>query len=421
VAALCVCRIVEYDKPWYVACGRLIARTGSLPALDPFSFTSTKPWLNHEWLSELVLAGVHAIGGFAGLSVLVAVTIAATIAILARDARGWQLAPFGALAFVLREAASPRAQLFSIVLFAGTLALVLDGDERRLWVCVPVQLLWTQLHGGDPIGVALVGIAFLTRPSRTRAAVASLCAIATCAGPYGLRVHAHFLSARTMLPSIREWEPLSHALAAGRVEQWVAVALVGAAIVAVARRPSVRDALLLALFAAVATRYVRFCVEASIVAAALLSRRLPAFGPRLAVPATLALFAALVPLGTRELGLGLDARRFPIAAVDFLRAHHEPGPMLDSYNFGGYLLYAYDERVFIDGRAFTVYDESTLAELLELYARPDRFPSLEARYGFRLAVLQRSGRGATFARWLAARPGWHTLYADDVALILARR
>ena len=40
---------------------------------------------------------------------------------------------------------------------------------------------------------------------------------------------------------------------------------------------------------------------------------------------------------------------------------------------------------------------------------------------FHLAVLQRSGRGARFATWLAARsPAGRTLYADDVAVVLVR-
>jgi hypothetical protein len=71
-----------------------------------------------------------------------------------------------------------------------------------------------------------------------------------------------------------------------------------------------------------------------------------------------------------------------------------------------------EEKVFVDGRAFTVYDEAVVAALPAIYADPERFAELDRQHGFRLAVLQREGRGAAFLRWLAARPEWTIAYED---------
>jgi hypothetical protein len=72
--------------------------------------------------------------------------------------------------------------------------------------------------------------------------------------------------------------------------------------------------------------------------------------------------------------------------------------MLNSYNFGGYLMWAYPrEKVFIDSRAFMIYSEAHVRDLLRLYEEPPFFRELERRWHFRLAVLQRAGRGAHFA------------------------
>src|SRR5262249_45664584 len=97
------------------------------------------------------------------------------------------------------------------------------------------------------------------------------------------------------------------------------------------------------------------------------------------------------------------------------------GPLFNSYNFGGYLMWAYpSERVFIDGRAFTVYSEDHLRELARVYEEPTPFTELEHPFGFRLCGHQTQGLGAGFARWLSAQPDWKVAYADDLAIVLSR-
>ena len=45
-------------------------------------------------------------------------------------------------------------------------------------------------------------------------------------------------------------------------------------------------------------------------------------------------------------------RQFPVRAVEYLRQHPLPGPMYNTYGYGGYLIWSLPEhKVFIDGRA----------------------------------------------------------------------
>src|SRR4029453_268254 len=37
-----------------------------LPAIDPYSFTQDRPWVNHEWLSEAFMGAAYRIGGSGG-------------------------------------------------------------------------------------------------------------------------------------------------------------------------------------------------------------------------------------------------------------------------------------------------------------------------------------------------------------------
>ena len=54
-----------------VIVGQDIIAAGSIPARDSYSFTSDRPWINHEWLSQVIFASIYAAGGVAGLLMLV--------------------------------------------------------------------------------------------------------------------------------------------------------------------------------------------------------------------------------------------------------------------------------------------------------------------------------------------------------------
>ena len=447
VLVVSVCRIVEHDTPWLLRAGEEILRTRSLPRLDPFSYTSQQEWLNHEWLAEVLLAATHRLGGLLGLGLLQGIVCAATVGLLVwarprgdenRDPlAGFAPVAFAAAAAILREAASPRAQLFANLLFAATLAVALrsararqGGGSARMAAALAIGLALTQVHGGNPNVAILFGLLFLSAPSLRNALMALAAAALTCAGPYGYHVHEHFLRGQDTLPVFHEWRPLSFAVSEGSPILIgflvLDLAAFGALLHRHRRGENIRfEALALLFFSAAAARYVRFSSEASMVAAVVLAPALARIRPGragiLGLAAALALLVAVLPLSARGIGIGFEADRFPIAAVEFLRAQHPPGPMFNSYGYGGYLMWAWpEERVFIDGRAFTVYPADRIGDLLAVYDDPPRFRELERRFGFRLAVLQRSGRGAALVEELRKRADWRIVHEDAVATVLVR-
>src|ERR1051325_101969 len=65
--------VYNYDFFWHLATGRLILDHHALPLHDPFALASDpKPWINGEWLFEVVL---FFLGGFEKASLLRAVFI----------------------------------------------------------------------------------------------------------------------------------------------------------------------------------------------------------------------------------------------------------------------------------------------------------------------------------------------------------
>ena len=48
--------LTDADYFWHVTAGRLMVQSGSVPSIDPFSFTwFGQPWTPHEWLGEVLI------------------------------------------------------------------------------------------------------------------------------------------------------------------------------------------------------------------------------------------------------------------------------------------------------------------------------------------------------------------------------
>ena len=47
----------------HIRFGRDIIESRAIPSLDPYSFTSDRAWVNHEWLAECVMYLAYAAGG----------------------------------------------------------------------------------------------------------------------------------------------------------------------------------------------------------------------------------------------------------------------------------------------------------------------------------------------------------------------
>src|SRR6476469_800659 len=105
--------------------------THGLTTIDPYSYTSDIPWLNHEWLSEVVIAVAYRAFGSAGLVATKMVFIAATFALLASVLRRapelwrWPSALFAVLG-VTPIALTVRPQLWTM-LFVVVLCRTLNA------------------------------------------------------------------------------------------------------------------------------------------------------------------------------------------------------------------------------------------------------------------------------------------------------
>src|ERR1700738_1431172 len=111
IAIAAVGPIRSYDFFWHLAPGRWIVEHRALPLYDPFALGSAHiPWINGEWLYELVLYGVESLSGFRGVSWINAVFVGALFTI--------------AFLFTSRERDTGFALVGTAVAFAGAVALL---------------------------------------------------------------------------------------------------------------------------------------------------------------------------------------------------------------------------------------------------------------------------------------------------------
>jgi hypothetical protein len=130
-------------------------------------------------------------------------------------------------------------------------------------------------------------------------------------------------------------------------------------------------------------------------------------------------FASLMYLIVRLAPVNVDIAlraRLPVDAVEALHEINPPQPMLNSWNFGGYLIYfAPDYPVFIDGRA-DLYRDFTWTYIDILMAKPIWRDEFET-WGIQSVLIE---PGTPIADTLRAEAGWSVAYEDEIAVLFVR-
>jgi len=439
------------DVYWHIATGRWIVEHRAFPHVDPFSATvAGAPWIAKEWLSQLLYSGAHALAGWPAVVVLAAAAAAAAFALLAYFLLQ-KLAPIPTLTLVAAGfvLASPhllaRPHVLALpvmVVWAGVLFNAVDDRRAPPMALLPVMTLWANLHGSFTLGLALIAPlafeAWLNAGTARRATAmtwlrfGALALVAACVTPYGpepILVAWRVLGLGQTLSIIEEWQPQDFSRIGG-FEICLLLGL-GFALYRGIVLPPLRIVMLLGLLHLGLSqgRHVDVLgLLTPLLLAQPLARQFGSAGEgtddpsqQTSGPALGALAACLVAL-TGALGSisgwAPHAQLSPIGAVAAIKARNA-GPVLNSYNFGGYLIYA-GVKPFIDGRTDQLYGDAFMgryADALMLKNVGD-FARLIDDYGINATLLSPGVRAVSL---LDRMDEWQRVYADDVAVVHVRR
>lgn len=171
LALFAVCMIdqpmfADGDTNWHVATGRWILAHRAVPLTDPFSYTALgRPWVAHEWLSEVLMALAWRGAGWSGVMALTGAAAATALALVAAELRRSLgtlsvIVALGLGAMVLAPHLLARPHILALPLLVLWIAQLLKARRRGrpppLWL-LPVMTVWANLHGSFIFGLAFTG------------------------------------------------------------------------------------------------------------------------------------------------------------------------------------------------------------------------------------------------------------------------
>jgi len=443
------------DLWWHLAAGREIWKLGGPPPVDHFSFTfEGRPWLNHEWLWDALFWGFYRLDpqAVAWLNLALLLVVFAVTYAVARRESGSVLAAGAALWLV---AASSHWFLnirpHVVTLLFTAVVLYTRDSSRRWWLWPALMLIWANAHGGFVFGVGMIGLWVLASsaqasvrrrrlvlPGRDWTAL-GLCLLAWLVTPWGLAsldYPLQYLDSGSPFRGILEWRPPGFAwdLRDYRGLFWLLALVAFAGFPRALQRSPYLVALGMVSFAMAFTsrRFIPlFAVTAAPLAALAIEgarRRLVRWWPGLARPQVVAAVTAAALVAA--LLLWRDVRVhphllerwtvsdvFPEDALHYLKALGPPRRLLNERSWGGYVMLKLPQsRVFIDGRANTLYDDELYLDYLALRAASPGLQERLGRYAPDAALLV---AGAPLARALVSLPQpWTAAYEDSIAAVL---
>ena len=458
------------DTWWALAMGRLEVAAGRPldTVLAHAPVVAEHP--NGQWLAQIVLYGLYAGLGTAGVRTATALLIAVAFGLVLAMARAAGGSPRIAACAVLLGALmaasnfTVRSQVFSYLLFAGV-AFVLQvarSRPRLLLVLPPMFGLWANFHGAFLFGLVLVGLHLAGEGveaivGRVKSGTWNLrwvwrlgltllgSAGAACLNPLGPRVFAYVAnaagdaSARSL---ISEWQPTSLHDPTGAF--FFGSVLLLFLVLRAARRPvGAVEALVLLGFGLLGLESGRYVVWWALLLPPILARhaaaiRLPGLvgkaGGRsqggsavnLVAAGVIVLVAGLAPFWPSAaieplLGSRSSAVYAPAAAADFVATLPEGARLFHYQQWSGYLAWRLwpRQQPMLDGRV-EAHPGSVWADYTAVEQGVTTWESILDRYGVEYLVLDRTAQGRLAA--LAEQSGrWTPLYRDRTAVVLGRR
>lgn len=163
--------IKSYDIWWHLRTGDLILNR-IFPFTDIYSFTAFgKPWILHEWGSEVIFAFVYKNMGIAGLIMLRSLLFALTLALVFKIMLCRNINILIAFVFTLiitigtANTFNVRPHLFTnlflVILFWIYIEFRHNNKQKLLRFLPLLFVLWINLHGGFIIGFIFLGTCIL--------------------------------------------------------------------------------------------------------------------------------------------------------------------------------------------------------------------------------------------------------------------
>ena len=459
------------DTGYHIRTGEIILQTWHVPTRDPYSFHSPPlAWTAHEWLSEVIMAAIFRWSGLTGIVLFFAGLLALTHWLLYRSLRARSDAiVLCVIVAVLASATSSshwlaRPHAFSLLLTV-IWYLCLDRfqyrhDSRIIYYLPLLVLLWVNLHGGFIIALILTGIYFAgnvlfaiganpsERPEYRRKARQLLLLLPALLGvclvnPFGINLlwfPLRLTSDRFLMDRVLEFLPpnfhdalpfkyMFFAMIGALALSRSSLNIIEAALVLLLSYMALYSARYMSLFAIIISPILLKTAESALTRLPdqvlqfyrKRNRNLTAIDQNLngyLWPVAGVIFVSALALGGR-VKFQFDHKRFPVAAVEFLKREPISGNMFNSDEFGDYLIFAAwpRYRVFIDGRS-DMYRERFINSYYTIANALPGWTAELAKYDISWVIFDTE---SPLTAALQGQNDWQLIYSDRIATIFVKK
>jgi len=471
---------LDGDTWWHLRSGEETFAQGSPLAIDEFSYTRYgEPYSSHSWLTDLVLFMIFKTFGFTGLSTWIGGLALLALFLVYMQMEGPRVYRIGLIlitAFLLMPFLKTRPQMVTLLLLL-VVAWILNASwkSKRNYdlLLIPIFVLWSNLHGGFVIGIFyyilfivsqflenLLGRPITDIHNRDKTLrlimVFVICLLVVMVHPMGLDVWKTLpttMNSSTGSSMIVEWaSPNFHDPGQQIYLWWLMLILVMVGLSS--RKPAFIDILSLVSFTIIGfiwRRHISFLVVfGAIFVSKHLLVTLTEFWQRLSGRAisrvndailsirelmTLAapkimswicplVIAAVVTGSILKLYLittpeqieNRERQLFPYDARAWIVENHPEGPMLNSYNWGGYFDWTLREYpVFLDSRA-DLFGDEIIGQWKDVMDAREGWQDIVDHWGINLIVIEPDWHIVDILSY----HGWEELYRDDQAVIFGR-
>jgi hypothetical protein len=448
---------INQDLGRHFLTGKIILETHIVPKTNLFSYTNPNfLFINHHWLSEVILYSVYNLVGYNGLLIFSTLIIFSAFALLFFSAyKKVALVTLCISSFlffgVLFERTDIRPEIFS-ALFLSLFIVILyknRAQSTKLIYLLPfIELLWVNMHIYFPIGIAVLGLFFIEEILTHRKNLNNkhtillffilfFSTLFTLINPNGLSGALYpFHVFDNYGYAIEENQNIFFLLQLfqkSTIYYFLISAFVLSSVLLLRiKKTSVIDWLLTLFFVTLGVlqerNFLLFVFALFIPFALHTDEILKRLNSKKQLVITYICLALLIWQGinfTSLKGFGFGVEERAKNAVDFLKENNIKGPFFNNFDIGSYLefrLYP-NEQTFIDGRP-EAYPTSFITTYTVMQKDPKIFEQTDKQYQFNAIFFAHTDQtpwAASFVSSIVNNPSWSLVYLDDTSLILLKK
>jgi hypothetical protein len=440
--------------------GKEIWTSKDIPHVDMYSYTAYGlQWINHEWLSEMMMWLVFMKFGSPGLLIakmLIGFIVISAISIISYNRKSHVLiycVVFMISTFIMSPGFMIRPQLMTFLftsLFFLVIHFYLEKRFNLLWTLPLLMFLWVNSHGGFIIGAGILPIIVIlelldclkNNKDRSHLRVLILWVIITdislLINPYGLHILTFLYKTLTLPRNISEWEPItlfdfsymrlkifslgvifSFFINKNKNRYWEIGIIIVAMLYAFLHQ---RHTPILAIFAA------PFLTEklSEITQGLRLNEQIGSQPSQIILATFFAvltgyqLFITINKYINTGFNIIVDSTVYPVNAIQFLKTNSLKGNLLVPFDWGEYAVWKLypDNKVSIDGRFDTVYPGEVIDAHFNAMKSEEGWNYLLNKYPTDIILARRDPFSI---KMINKQSNWIYIYSDKISIIFLKR